>query len=156
MHSFVNHMSASNAYTSKGARLLDFYEMPKFRARLGERIAQLRERAGLSQRDAANSFDPPIASSTVARIESGISWPEYAKLERFAELYGCAVDDFFTAAEASRMPAHQARALLIGEIVALLPSINDRKLRSLLGHASAFAAASTSVDGSEDLTEKLR
>jgi transcriptional regulator with XRE-family HTH domain len=150
MHSFVNHLSASYACIDKGASLLNFSEMPNFKARLGDQIAHLRDRAGLSQRDVANSFEPPIASSTVARIESGISWPEYAKLERFAELFKCSVDDFFAgpaphlaAAEPTGnpgksplavVPVSTAHEALLGKIVLALSRVKDEeKLRGFLG-----------------------
>lgn len=97
--------------------------MPQIRAILGERIASYRGRAGFTHRSTAEALK--IAASTVARIETGKSWPEFPTLEALAKLYSCSVDDFF--ADLEQKPKHDSPTFT--RIVSILRRFDEEKLR---------------------------
>src|SRR5918995_7254403 len=59
----------------------------------GEKLRQIRQTRGLSQRDL------PVAHDTVSRIESGQRNPHPSTLRKLAEALGVEVRDFFEEAE---------------------------------------------------------
>ncbi|NMP23422.1 helix-turn-helix domain-containing protein [Sulfobacillus harzensis] len=64
---------------------------------LGERLRDLRVRAGLSQADVAERV--PISASTVSRWESGERRPDLDHLMRLTDILDCSIQDIVDAGE---------------------------------------------------------
>lgn len=60
----------------------------------GKRIRELRQKSGLSLREFASRCNPPMDYTTVGRIERNMGYTGDS-LERFADVLGCEVSDFF-------------------------------------------------------------
>ena len=58
-----------------------------------DQLTVMRERAGLSQEEGAAALK--IDRSTVAKWETGASYPRADKLPAIAALYGCSIDALF-------------------------------------------------------------
>jgi transcriptional regulator with XRE-family HTH domain len=57
------------------------------------RIAELRQRAGLSQRDLARLLD--LDETSISHWENGLSSPKGSRLPAVAEALGVTIDDLF-------------------------------------------------------------
>lgn len=151
--------------------------MTDFRARLGARIAEIRNRAGYSQRKAAAVLK--MSPATVFRVEKGESWPEWENLTKFSGLYNAEIDEFFEGLDPTDAPAvvnedlrtsgdpsigdvmaeiqnlrTQVSDLLpFWDIIAKLPSLKEdelRLIRNTIGFSSDRSpgnAGGTSSDG---------
>ena len=60
----------------------------------GERIRELRKKAGLTIHEVAEESNPPMDFSTVERIENNNGYTSDT-MSRIAEVIGCEVHDFF-------------------------------------------------------------
>lgn len=65
--------------------------------KLGQRIAELRERRGLSQAKVAETVGVTVES--VSRLERGVVTPSLERLQAIAEALGVRLQDLFTFAE---------------------------------------------------------
>jgi transcriptional regulator with XRE-family HTH domain len=66
---------------------------PEFRVRVGARIRQRRQAAGLSQNGLARKLPGNIDGSTVSRWELGKSWPTYPNLRALAKVFGISEEE---------------------------------------------------------------
>jgi len=78
-------------------------EQQLYRA-VGQRLASLRRKAGLSQQQVSERIG--IEPESISRIETGASAPSLARLRQFAELYGCSLEAII--GDASDLPADVA------------------------------------------------
>jgi transcriptional regulator with XRE-family HTH domain len=60
---------------------------------LGGRICAHREHAGLSQKQLAESFDPPLTRQQIANIELGFCSPSAFRIVHIADALGVAVQE---------------------------------------------------------------
>lgn len=109
-------------------------EQQLYRA-VGQRLAALRRKAGLSQQQVSERIG--IEPESVSRIENGGVAPSLARLRQFAELYGCSLEAVI--GEASDLPADVASR--IARELADLPE-SDRSFVAeqtinLIGHIKA-------------------
>ncbi|MEW5847400.1 MAG: helix-turn-helix transcriptional regulator [Myxococcota bacterium] len=82
---------------------------------LGQHLAHLRKRAGLSQAQVAAHVG--VTMETISRVERGVQWTDLAVLTGMADAFGVSWRELVAVAEGSDQCPHDA---VIREIVSLL------------------------------------
>jgi transcriptional regulator with XRE-family HTH domain len=93
---------------------------PATQEQLGKRFAELRKRAGFSQKDAAEKLG--LSNETLSRLERGQQWTDFETLAAIANLYGVAFSDLMWV-EASGPGAAKRRV-----VQAVVDALADAKL----------------------------
>jgi transcriptional regulator with XRE-family HTH domain len=101
---------------------------------LGIRVKELRERAGMSQLALAESAG--TTSTTISAIETGRSAASWELLDDVAGALGMPLPALLGDAPVTPRPP-ATRASLIGEIVGVLPALDENQLRVVLDCAVA-------------------
>ncbi len=106
---------------------------------VGRRISELRREAGLSQSALAASLD--LSFQQIQKYEAGLNRVSASRLYQLAQLFECAVSDFFPHSEAAAVSTHDTRD---GKqhlaMMSAYPRIEDANLRrSVLDIVEALA-----------------
>ncbi len=98
-------------------------DLPK---RLGNRIRELRTRAGLTQAQLADRVD--VSHEFMSRLERGLKAPSLATIEKIAKALGIALSEFF---DFNAIPRDEKEAMLAG-LHSLLAPVSMEKLKLVL------------------------
>jgi len=110
---------------------------------LGERVAKLREAAGMTQANLAEEVG--VATETISRLERGATIPSVARLDEVAEALGVEMADLF-----ERTPGALARNEALAELLTELRRRSPEEIalvRDLARTVFAFAAKRRSTGG---------
>jgi transcriptional regulator with XRE-family HTH domain len=112
--------------------------------RLGQRIRELRQKAGLSQASLAERLGPGVAVETVSRFERGAQVPTFAWVERIAAASGTDLAGFLHPLAAVKTSPELERIL---ELLSPLPEDQLHHVHALLSaHLMALAQARVRAD----------
>jgi transcriptional regulator with XRE-family HTH domain len=111
-------MQQKTSFDDATVTIEDCYDFSVARVRLalGKRIAELRERANLSQQALADEAD--VGKATIQRLEGGKHWPEWDTLAAIAGRLNVDVDQFFTSLmEDVALPEPEQAIKILSEFV---------------------------------------
>ena len=99
---------------------------------IGMAIAKRRKLSGFTQDEVAEALE--IGGEAVSRIERGVVIPTVARLVRFAEIFGCPVDELL--AESSDRADDQGK--VIASLIAHLPPEDRASVIEIIRSISAM------------------